>query len=133
MARAIATHPDDVVKQSVVVASEVERTLRPSFETSIANDRMRSGAWRAAVGIETSPSYGIELPTPPADPMKFLALSGTDPVIWYAFARNYLLLDPSGSWKQDPELVDRINAAEMPRVPQADDLPTREQILEALR
>lgn len=134
VANTILEHSDPR-EQVLVVDGEVQRMLLPSFLNSIRADRMRTSAWRSAIGLpDRPPATGIQLSALPVDPMKAVAVGASDPHVWIRMNRSGLLLDPPGSWMNDAEIVDRIVCAEetvpSPSMPQSE--PDRQIVVEAI-
>ena len=134
VARTVLDHPDDPVKQALVVDEEIERMLVPSFESSIRMDRIRTAAWREFLGLKNpEPTSGVTVRELPVDAMKAMTVGMTDPVVWQAVTRGSLLLDPPGSWVADPELLERIATQQIPSdLAQPPQGPDRQTILAAL-
>jgi 2-polyprenyl-6-methoxyphenol hydroxylase-like FAD-dependent oxidoreductase len=133
VADAIIRNPDDHHAQALVVDSEVERQLLPSLRSSVRMDRQRTATWRSGAGLapQATPDSGIEVEAPDIDPSKLNAAFSRDPEVWYAIRRTMALVDPIDSWMTDGEILERIEAFEVPEPPPSP-LPKRAEVLAVL-
>jgi 2-polyprenyl-6-methoxyphenol hydroxylase-like FAD-dependent oxidoreductase len=120
----IVTAEQDPIKQSLLIHDEFNRSLVPSVEESIWMDQERIGHWQRSLDgdVHLAPL------TPPlpqgVSSAQYMHLLRSDPDFWRAVMRGVQLLQPPGSWRNEPAWAERLRAVEAPDL----ELPSPEDV-----